>query len=92
MEKSFIERLTDEQVVAFLERTYADRGTYSYEFSRDKFQIYVYTTDRRFSFGLFEYDAKGCSRSRSLWIKYLYEVFGEEYKQAYLDYCAEIFN
>jgi len=91
MEKSFIERLTDEQVVAFLERTYTDRGTYPYKFIRKKFNIYVHAKDNRFGFNLFEYNVGGCSYF-SLWIKYLYEVFGEEYKQAYLEHCAKIFN
>ena len=94
MKKSFIERLTDEQVVTFLERTYPDRGKYSYEFSRNESSIWVRVNnnfcDFLFSFSLYEYEVWG--NGHTLWIQYLYEVFGEEYKQAYLEHCAKIFN
>lgn len=95
MEKSFIERLTDEQVIAFLERAHPKQGKYSYNLSRNEGFIYVLMKENfgnsSFNFSLYDYDTIGCNR-HTLWIKYLYEVFGEEYKQSYLDYCAKIFN
>jgi len=95
MAKLFIERLTDEQVRTFLEREYPKKEKYSYSFDRYEGCIYVRIDqnmgDCLFNISLCEYDTIGYSRT-SRWIKYLYEVFGEEYKKSYLDRCAKIFN
>lgn len=95
MAKSFIERLTDEQIRNFLEREYPKREKYSYGFDKRESSIYVRMDknfgDNSFNFSLCEYDTIGCNR-HAKWIKYLYEIFGEEYKKSYLDCCAEIFN
>lgn len=93
--KSFIERLTDEQVKIFLDRHYPKEERYSYGFDKTKDSVYVRMDrshgDNSFNFSLEEFDTIGCN-CHPQWINYLYEVFGEEYKQAYLDRCAKIFR
>lgn len=95
MGKSFLERLTDEQVKIFLDRHYPKEEKYSYGFDKNEYTIYVRMDrnhgDNSFNFSLQEYGTIGCN-CHIQWIKYLYEVFGEEYKQAYLDRCAKIFG
>lgn len=95
MVQSFIERLTDKQVKIFLDKHYPKEEKYSYGFDKDKYDIYVRMDgnhgDNSFNFSLKEYETIGCN-CHTQWIKYLYEVFGEEYKRAYLDQCAKIFE
>lgn len=60
MVKSFIERLTDEQVKIFLDRHYPKEEKYSYGFDKDEYSVYV-RMDRNhgnnsFNFSLKEYD------------------------------------
>ena len=96
MKQNFIERLTDEQIRTFLDRHYPKSEKYSYTFFKSKHgYIYVHIDknydDQMFNITLYDYDSNGC-HSHKQWIKYLYEIFGEEYKKAYLEQCAEIFN
>ena len=96
MKQNFIERLTDEQIRTFLDRHYPVSVKYSYTFFKSKDgYIYVHIDknydDSMFNITLYDYDSIGCNRHNQ-WIKYLYEIFGEEYKKAYLERCAEIFN
>ncbi len=45
------------------------------------------------SFILYDFEV-ACSHSSSIeqeWIRYLYKVFGEEYKKAYLEECVKVF-
>ncbi len=92
---TFIERLTDEQIDAFLQSEYPKDKRYSSSFIKNKEYIYVSIDenngDRNFHFTLYDFCVIGCSRS-SIWIKYLYQIFGEEYKQAYLADCAKVFD
>lgn len=95
MSNLFIKRLTDEQVKTFLEREFPKKEKYSYSFFRDKEHIYV-NIDRNsgdwiFNSTLREYDTIG-NISHCSWVNYLYKVFGEEYKKAYLKNCEEIFD
>lgn len=96
MKRYFMERLTDEQIRDFLDRYYpkADRYLYNFFKSKDGY-IYVHIDvnydENTFNITLYDYDSIGCHWHKQ-WIKYLYEIFGEEYKKAYLEHCAEIFN
>lgn len=93
----FIKRLTDEQVKTFLEKYYSKNSGYSYRFDKFNDSIYVNvqnnhsSIDYAFGFKLLEYDSVGFC-SPSVWINYLYKIFKDEYKEAYLEECAKIFN
>lgn len=91
----FIKRLTDEQIRNFLEEQYPKKDRYSYSFDIWQDNIYVRIDhnfgDSSFNMSLFDYHTVGLSRP-AIWIKYLYEIFGEEYKQAYLNECAKVFD
>ena len=92
---TFIERLTDEQIYAFLQNEYPKEKRYSSSFIKSKSYIYVSVDenngDSTIKFSLHDFYTIGCSRP-SIWIKYLYRIFGEEYKQAYLADCAKVFD
>lgn len=91
--KLFVQRLTDEQIREFIERYFPRKDRYSYTVDKSKY-LYVtvdYNNDYDFIFRLYDYDSEGFSKPGE-WIKYLYEVFGEEYKKAYLAECEEVFN
>ena len=47
--------------------------------------------DSMFNFTLEEFDSIGY-RLPEQWLKYLYKIFGDEYKRAYLTECAKIFE
>ncbi len=93
--QNFIERLTDEQLVSFLEEAFPKSEKYVYSYVRSPENIYVVVNqnmgDCMFNFTLEEFDSIGY-RLPDQWLKYLYKVFGEEYKQAYLVECAKVFE
>lgn len=95
MAKSYVEQLTIEQIEQFLDTQYPEQQGYSYNFFRLNGSIRVHVEQNSdecsFNFSLREYETDYCNRHKQ-WIKYLYEVFGEEYKQAYLEYFARIFD
>ena len=93
--KAFVERLTDEQINAYLENDFPKNERYVFSYNRYETYIYVSVDenngDASFSFTLEEFDARG-SVLPGKWLKYLYKVFGEEYKRAYLSECAKVFE
>lgn len=95
MPKSFIERLTDEQIASFLERVFPKKENYECSFRRYPEYIYASATKssggRIFIFKLYDFDTFDLEDGVK-WIKYLYEIFGEEYKQAFLSNIAKIFD
>jgi len=96
MEKGFIKRLTDEQIRTFIERKSTKQQVLSYEFMKIEDIIPRIIVDYELAYWkstctLLEYEAMGEMGSSREWRKYLYEIFGEEYKQAYLDHCSSIF-
>lgn len=89
----FIEKLSDEQMCAFLKKMYPK---YHFSFYRYKENIEVsvtncnslpddYTWNERYT----DFES---TRNESKWIKYLAEIFGQEYKDAYLKDCSKIFD
>ena len=97
MVQTFIGKLSDAQINAFFAKNYPKSGGYSYRFKKesDKY-IYAHVEQNgmlNYSFNcrLEQFDTVHFERHVQ-WIRYLYEVFGEEYKQAYLENCAKIFN
>lgn len=96
MQKSFVERLTDKQVMAFLERIYPKKERYSCSIIKSPNYIYVHVDqnmgDSVFNFTLEDYNSTIGGNKNGLWLKYLYEIFGEEYKKAFIDEVAEIFD
>lgn len=93
--QNFIERLTDEQLVSFLDEILPKTEKYVYSYVKSPENIYVVVNknmgDCMYNFTLEEFDSIGY-RLPDQWLKYLYKVFGEEYKQAYLAECAKIFE
>lgn len=96
----FIERLTEEQVKDFLDEQY-DKDYLKYEFIHNK-KIgtisgtvkYLHDSDEFDSFWLYDFEVGWCnfSTKENDWIRYLYKIFGEEYKEAYLAECAKVFE
>lgn len=90
----FIERLTDEQIKEFANRVHEG---FSFEFTREKNCISYYITNNRSVWDYSWYEhytdfGERCDGSSERWLKYLYEIFGEEYKAAYLAECAKVFE
>ena len=93
--KAFIDRLTDEQVSTFLEKNFPKKKHNSCNFEKHEEAIYVRvdqsTTDESFNFTLEEFGTIGFSHP-GRWIRFLYKIFGEEYKEAYIAECAKVFE
>lgn len=96
----FVERLTEEQIKSFIEEQY-DEDHFEYEFAHIKKREIItatvkilYDSDEHDNFWLLDFEV-AWSNSQNIeeeWIKYLYKIFGEEYKEAYLAECAKIFE
>lgn len=93
----FIERLTKEQIKEFAESI--NSSSKGYEVSEPlilKSEIRYSIENTRCDFGcsinvaLEDFEARG--ESTIMWLKYLYKIFGEEYKEAYLAECAKVFE
>lgn len=93
----FIKRLTEEQVKDFLDKQY-DKDYLKYEFTPGEriTGIVEYLTDNEEfdSFWLSDFEViwSHSSSMKNDWLRYLYKVFGEEYKEAYLAECAKVFE
>ena len=93
---TFIERLTDEQIRTYLDKEYSRRG-YKYSFYKhDLLSVLCVRFYRKgdalsVSIRFCDYYAENGSRQTRTWVSYLYNVFGEEYKQAYLEWCNRAF-
>lgn len=92
----FVERLTEEQVKQFVENIYWDGFKVSVrETTNSETSIYVENTkssnDCGFTITLEDFGVRGLP-SRLTWVRYLYKIFGEEYKEAYLANCAKVFE
>lgn len=93
----FVERLTEEQVKEFLDEQY-DKDYFKYEFKKSEritgTAEYLNDSDEFDVFWLSDFEVIftiSSSMERN-WIKYLYKIFGEEYKEAYLADCAQVFE
>lgn len=97
----FVERLTEEQVKDFLDEQY-HKFTFGYKFERNKSDKsffgtveVLYNSSQWESFYLWDFGGETSRFSFSInvdWIRYLYKIFGEEYKEAYLEYHTKIFK
>ncbi len=94
----FIERLTRKQVKDFLKGIYPE-NFYRYDFDYHQilkeFDVTVYdksNSDVIDTFRLCDFDVLYTTWSSEHWIKYLYKIFGEEYKEAYLAECEKLFE
>lgn len=100
MAKSFIERLTHEQIESFLDELYPKNlgFTYTLHFRCAKkygnpcvcISISNSRNDFNHTFRLEEYDAQISFPTK--WLKYLANVFGEEYIKSYLENCLSVFE
>ena len=94
----FIEKLTDKQVKSFLEQQYPpeEGWRYSWHFWNDKNEQNYSCSLKREQNDFVDYirleDFLSDGGSTKAWIKYLYGIFGEEYKQAYVKECLKIFD
>lgn len=90
----FIEKLTDEQIKNFFTILYpVDR--YKLNFSIEDREIRVYCENLKsvIEYSWYErYTDFYSSNNEEKWVKYLYKIFGESYKEEYLKECAKIFN
>lgn len=93
----FVERLTEEQVKEFLDEQY-DKDYFKCEFHKSERITgkaeFLNNSDEDDIFWLSDFEVIltiSVSMERN-WIKYLYKIFGEEYKEAYLAECAKIFK
>lgn len=93
----FVERLTEEQVKEFLDEQY-DKDYFKYEFKKSEritgMAEYLNYSDEFDVFWLSDFEVIltiSVSMERN-WIKYLYKIFGEEYKEAYLAECTKVFE
>lgn len=95
MAKNFIEPLTEKQLTSFLGKLFPRTGDYvvcAWFKHPTKIIVHVkYKGDRTFKVELEEFAMVGFPGNEE-WLKYLYKVFGEGYKQAYLAECAKIFE
>lgn len=96
----FVKRLTEEQIKDFLDEQ-CDRDYFKYEFTHNKKREiivatvkYLHNSEEFDSFWLSNFEAIGsCSSSlENIWLRYLYKIFGEEYKESYLENCAKVFE
>lgn len=96
----FVERLTEQQIKDFLDEQY-DKNYLKYEFTHNKKRETIIVTvkylhnSKQFDyFWLFDFEViwSNSSSMENNWIRYLYKIFGEEYKEAYLVDCAKIFE
>lgn len=92
----FVEKLTDKQVKSFLEQQYPPKEgwSYSWHFWNDE-QNYSCSLEREQNnyvdnIRLEDFFSDG--GSTKAWVKYLYGIFGEEYKQEYVKVCLKIFD
>lgn len=95
--ESFIKRLTDEQIKNFLDDCFPkSQANYKVHFYRSKTadseEIIVnaeWSTGTMFdsseSFTLCDFGSRNGNPRINNWIRYLYSIFGEEYKTAYID-------
>lgn len=96
----FIEKLSVEQVKEFLNSIYPEKQGFDYsmimpeESNPQKEYVYVNVERDRNDFNLNirleDYDATISCPNK--WLKFLYKVFGEEYKQAYIQECLSVFD
>lgn len=96
----FVEKLSVNQVKEFLNEIYPETQGFDYSMIMPKqttpqgHYIYVNVNNERNDFNtnlrLEDYDAN-ISRPNE-WLKFLYKIFGEEYKQAYIQECLSVFE
>lgn len=95
MAKNFIEPLTENQVISFLGKLFSKKEGYiveKYFKHSKKIIVHVkYKGDKTFRVELEQFAMVGFPGTDQ-WLKYLYKLFGEEYKQAYLAEYAKIFE
>lgn len=92
----FVEKLTVNQVKEFLNEIYPEEQGFDYaiDMSDDTPYICVNVDNDKNDFDtnmrLEDYDATISWTDK--WLRYLYKVFGEEYKQAYIQDCLSVFD
>ena len=95
----FIERLTEQQIKDFLDEQYG-KDYFKYEFTHNNESERIVGTVKCLhdskeydSFWLCDFKMKfGLSLNSNDWLRYLYKIFGEEYKEAYLAECTKVFE
>ncbi len=94
MSNSFIQRLTDEQIKDFLIKYYPNYKVHNIIRFKEDNSIFVQIAKSQYSnsVGYKLYNFNSTLAFPSIWIKYLYSIFGEEYKKAYIDNCLKVFD
>ena len=98
MKKSFVERLTDEQIDHFLDASYGNTKKHDYNYKRYGDSISATLDDgsgaydSTFYLTLNEYDTSGNDRADEDWVNYLYSIFGESYRRAYTKHIMKRYS
>lgn len=96
--KSFIRRLSTEQITTFMDSLYPKKLCFSYDFfftdldNSECIRVSITNSTTNFTHTIHLQDFDTSISIPDKWIRYLYKIFGDEYKQAYLDKCATIFD
>lgn len=99
----FIERLTKEQIINFLHTKKEYKGVIDIQILKNPYNIdgettislsFRENTKTRFTSNLLNITDVSFFHTAcdSIWIKYLYEIFGEEYKHWYKNKLRDYFN
>lgn len=103
----FVERLSDEQIREFLNEQCKQESIkeYMWEIGRIEYSCkkIINVSLKKFYEGGNRYIGRASledfnaytalsRRFKKNWLQYLYKIFGEEYKQAYIQECLSVFN
>ncbi|MCQ2979481.1 MAG: hypothetical protein MJ245_06775 [Clostridia bacterium] len=83
----FVERLSKDQVYAYFKQVYPEYNVSGLSLSKDMWRAEVENPKSYMDYFWHE-ELKDFSASRNdeQWVKYLYHIFGEEYRKNYLEY------
>ena len=96
----FIKQLTNKQLEDFLDKLFPQSEGFEFSFdlkkknksSEEYFCVKVYHLGWETPLFVQLEEFNSTISQPSQWIQYLHQIFGDEYKQAYLDNCATIFD
>lgn len=94
----FIEELTENQIKSFLEQEYPPEEGWSYSWylfndkNEPNYRCSLQREKDDLSKNIRLEDFYSDGVSSKAWKRYLYEIFGEKYKQAYVEECLKVLD
>ena len=89
----FIQRLSRKEMDGFLNKYYPPMNGWNFICTQYNTYFHVKFINKVVNFSkvltLSDFDANGISPKK--WRKYLYDIFGEEYKKEYINHCLKEF-